>query len=76
VPEPEPEVAPESGSVDRQIAWINAATEAELSAAGLAKGPLAVVLSERPFADVAALSRTRGIGPKTVAALLAACDAG
>ena len=54
---------------DPVLALANGATEAELQAIGVTPSAVRTLLGGRPFADREALAGTRGIGPKTLAAL-------
>jgi DNA uptake protein ComE-like DNA-binding protein len=70
-PEPPPSEAAASQAAEAPPALhlANAASQAELAAAGVSKGAVRAILRGRPFASMEALAHTRGIGPKTMAAL-------
>jgi eukaryotic-like serine/threonine-protein kinase len=56
----------------RALAWVNAADEAALRAAGVAGRQVNIILAQRPFADFGAVAATPFIGKKTVEAIVAA----
>lgn len=55
------------------VRYANEASETALTEAGLGAAARKVVLDQRPFATAGDLASTRGIGPKTLEALVAAC---
>ena len=85
VPEPDPaaspapaassppdEVPPSSPEVDPVVRFANTADDAALAAAGLTSAAVKALVGGRPFEDLDALAATRGVGPKSLAALSAA----
>lgn len=48
------------------LSWVNGAPEEDLAAAGIAVGPRRAILLRRPFAELALLAETPGIGSATM----------
>jgi len=64
-------VVPDSSAL---LGRANAASADALAGLGVRAGAIAALLAGRPYADLAALGATKGVGPKTLSALVAAGD--